>query len=122
MKKLWLLLLMPLLLCGCGTKEIDCIYKDETNADMKSYTRVTLETDGDTITKERLYAVYVFKNADAASKNYSKIEAIINQDTTVKLEQVEERIRATGTKDVSKDKYDKKAKIAYYEQLGYTCK
>ena len=122
MKKLWLLLLMPLLICGCGKKTIDCTYKDESKEELRSYTRVTLEAKGDIITKEKLYAVYVFKSATSASQNYSKIAAIFNQDTSVKLEQIEERVRATGTKDVSKDKYDRKSKIAYYEQLGYTCK
>lgn len=122
MKKLGILLLVPLILCGCGTNKIDCSYKDESKEEMKTYTRVTLEAKNDTIKKEKLYAVYVFKNATEASQNYSKIQSIISQDTTVKLEQVGERIRATGEKDVSKDKYDKKSKIAYYEQLGYTCK
>ena len=121
MKKLWPLLLMPLLICGCGKKKIDCLYKDEQNEEMKTYTRVTLETDGDIVAQEKLYAVYVFKNTAAATQNYSKIESIINKDSSLKLEQVEERIRATGTKNISKDKYDKKTKVAYYEQLGYTC-
>ena len=72
--------------------------------------------------RDRLYAVYQFKDEESASKNYSTIENILEQDSTVKLEQMDERIVAQGEKDITSMQYDKKTKVAYYEQLGYTCK
>ena len=88
---------------------------------MRSYIRVTLVSNKDMVQTEELYAVYKFKTAEDATKNYDKIEKVIAQDDSVKLEQNQENIIAKGKKDVTSMQYDSKAKVAYYEQLGYTC-
>ncbi len=121
-KKLILVLLLLVLLCGCGKKQIECIYKNEKDENMKSYMRVTLMYEEDLIKSEKLYAVYQFKDEESATQKYSVIEKILEQDSTVKLEQMGERIVAQGEKNVTSMQYDKKTKVAYYEQLGYTCK
>lgn len=117
-----IILLLLILLCGCGKKQIECIYKNEKDENMKSYMRVTLVYEDELIKSEKLYAVYQFKDEESASKNYSTIEKILEQDSSVNLEQMDERIVAQGEKDITSMQYDKKTKVAYYEQLGYTCK
>lgn len=121
--KMLVILLLVFILCGCTEeKESSCVFKDERNEDMKSYVRVTLISEDDMVKKERLYAVYKFKDAKSAEEGYSTIEDVLKQDISVKLEQMEERIVAKGEKDVSSMEYDLEGKISYYKQLGYTCK
>ncbi len=122
MKKFLLILVIVMLLSGCRKNEISCIYKDEDGKKMNSYMRITLVYEDDTIVKEKLNAVYQFKSKEEATANYDKIEKVLEKDATVKLRQVEERIAASGEKDVSSMQYDRKTKIDYYEKLGYTCK
>ena len=122
MKKYIMLVLLLALLCGCSKKvKTECIYNNEKDESMKSYMRVTLISNNDVVEKEELYAVYKFKDSDSASSNYEKIESVLKQDSSVKLEQIDESIIAKGEKDVTSMQYDKEAKILYYEQLGYTC-
>ncbi len=123
MKKLMCLLVLFMLLSGCSNdkKEISCIYKDESKDSMKSYMRVTMVYDKNIVLTEKLNAVYQFPNTTEASANYSKIEKVLEKDDTVNIRQVEERIAADGEKDVSSMQYDPEAKVAYYEELGYTC-
>ena len=122
MKKYAIVVLLLLILCGCSEKQkTECTLKNENDEKMKSYIRVTLISDKNMVEKEELYAVYKFKSKEDATDNYDKIEKIVEQDDSVKLEQVDENIVAKGTKDVTTMQYDTKAKISYYEQLGYTC-
>ena len=121
-KKYIVVLLLLCLLCGCGKKKkVECTLKNDKDETMRSYIRVTLVSNKDMVETEELYAVYKFKTAEDATKNYDKIEKIIAQDDSVKLEQNEENIIAKGKKDVTNMQYDSEAKVAYYEQLGYTC-
>lgn len=122
-KKQMLLLILLILTGGCknNKKEINCIYKDDDNEKMKSYMRVTISYDNDIVLSEKLNAIYQFNSKEEASANYNKIEKILEQDETVKLRQIDKKIAAEGEKDVSFMQYDQKAKVSYYEQLGYTC-
>ena len=121
-KKYIVILLFIFLLCGCGKKtKVECTLKNDKDETMRSYIRVTLVSNKDMVQTEELYAVYKFKTAEDATKNYDKIEKVIAQDDSVKLEQNQENIIAKGKKDVTSMQYDSKAKVAYYEQLGYTC-
>lgn len=122
MKKAALLVLLLIIITGCSKKEVSCTYKSEENEDAKSYMRVNLISRNEIVEKEELYAVYKFKTSDDATKNYDEIEKILEQDSTVKIEQKDNNIIAQGEKDVSDSKYDLKSKVEYYEQLGYTCK
>ncbi len=122
MKKVTLLILLLVIMTGCGKKEVSCIYKNEENDRAKSYMRVNLTSYNDTVAKEELYAVYKFETSDSAEKKYDELEKILEQDSTVKIEQRENNIIAKGEKDVSSSKYDIESKVEYYEQLGYTCK
>jgi hypothetical protein len=121
-KKFIVILLLLCLVCGCGKKKkIECTLKNDKDENMRSYIRVTLVANKEMVETEELYAVYKFKSKEEASKNYDKIEKIIAQDDSVKLEQNEENIIAKGKKDVTNMQYDTNAKVSYYEQLGYTC-
>lgn len=123
MKKIIIVLFVIFLTCGCGkSKKVECILNNEKDENMKSYMRVTLFTNGDTVEKEKLYAVYKFKSEKVATDNYSKVEKIIEQDDSIKLVQNKENIIAKGEKDLKSMQYDKDSKVKYYEQLGYTCK
>ena len=121
MKKNIVMLLLVLMLCGCGKQKKECILNNEKDEDMKSYMRITLTYNKEIVETEELYAVYKFKTKEEATKNYSTIEQIMEQDDSVKVEQVDENIIAKGIKDVTNMQYDTEAKISYYEQLGYTC-
>lgn len=122
MKKNIIVVLLLLILCGCAEKKkTECILKNEKDENMKSYIRVTLISNKDMVETEELYAVYKFKSKEDATENYDTIQKVVEQDDSVKLEQVNENIVAKGTKDVTSMQYDTKAKISYYEQLGYTC-
>lgn len=121
-KKFIIVLLLLCLLCGCGKKKkVECTLKNDKDENMRSYIRVTLVANEDMVETEELYAVYKFKTKEDATKNYDKIEKIIAQDDSVKLEQSDENIIAKGKKDVTSMQYDTKAKVEYYRQLGYTC-
>ena len=121
-KKFIIVLLLLCLLCGCGKKKkVECTLKNDKDENMRSYIRVTLVANEDMVETEELYAVYKFKTKEDATKNYDKIEKIIAQDDSVKLEQSDENIIAKGKKDVTSMQYDTKAKVEYYKQLGYTC-
>ena len=122
MKRKMIIIFLILILCGCGKKTTKCIYNDEENENLKSYRTVTLISEEDTVKTEELYAVYKFKDSDSAEQNYKSIEKIFEQDEIITVEQNEENIIAKGKKDVTKMQYDKKSKIDYYVQLGYTCK
>lgn len=122
--KLIVLLSIVFIICGCSNEEseVSCLYKNEKDENMKSYIRVTLISNEGVVEKERLYSVYKFKNSTEAEKKYSQLESVLEQDSSVKVEQMEERVVAKGEKDVTSMQYDEETKIAYYEQLGYTCK
>lgn len=122
MKKATLLILLLLIISGCSKKEVSCIYKNEENENAKSYMRVNLTSDDDIVVKEELYAVYKFSSEAEATNNYHDIERILEQDSTVKIEQKDNNIIAKGQKDVSSSKHSLESKVEYYEQLGYTCK
>ncbi len=123
MKKNLLILFFVFLICGCSNqKNIECILNNEENDDIKSYIRVSLISDNDIVKTEELYAVYKFKDEKSATENYKTIEETFEQDDTLKLVQNKENITVKGKKDVTNMQYDKKSKISYYEQLGYTCK
>ena len=123
MKKFIIIFLMLIIVCGCEkNNKIECTLNNEKDETMKSYMKVTLISDGDIIEKESLYAVYRFKSEEEATKNYSKVEKILEQDDSIKLEQNKENIIAKGEKNLKSMQYDKTAKVDYYEQLGYTCK
>ena len=123
MKKNLLILFFVFLICGCSNqKNIECILNNEENDDIKSYIRVSLISDHDIVKTEELYAVYKFKDEKSATENYKTIEETFEQDDTLKLVQNKENITVKGKKDVTNMQYDKKSKISYYEQLGYTCK
>ena len=78
--KMLVIFLLVFILCGCTEeKESSCIFKDERNEDMKSYVRVTLISEDDMVKKERLYAVYKFKDAKSAEEGYSTIEDVLKQ-------------------------------------------
>ncbi len=122
MKKYLVVLSLIIVLCGCSKKEkTECIYNNEKDETMKSYVRVTLVSNKDLVEKEELYAVYKFKDSDSAEANFKKIEEVLEQDGSLKIEQIDESIVAKGEKNVTSMQYDKEAKISYYEQLGYTC-
>ena len=123
MKKIFLITILLLVICGCSNnKKVECTYKNEKNEDIKSYIRVTLYTKKDTVEKEELYAVYKFKNNKEAEKNYKTVEKTFEQEESIKLEQNNQNIIAKGIKNIKDMQYDKKAKVSYYEQLGYSCK
>ena len=123
MKKILIMMLFILLLCGCKKEsKVECLLTNEKDENMKSYIRVTLVAKDDTIEKEELYAVYKFKSSKAAEKRYTAIEDIFGQEASIKVEQNNENIIAQGKKDLRDMQYDKKSKISYYEQLGYSCK
>jgi len=122
MKKQIFILFFIFLLCGCGNKSVKCIFNDEEKENVKSYRSVLLVSENGTIKTEELYAVYKFKDSSEAEKNFEFIKKIFEQDESIKVEQNDENIIAKGKKDVTSMQYDEKAKISYYEQLGYTCK
>lgn len=123
MKKCLLMLILIVTLCGCVKKKnTECILNNEENDTVKSYIRVSLESDNDVVKTEELYAVYKFKDEKLATEGYKSIEKTFEEDDTLKLVQNKENITVKGKKDVSDMKYDRKSKISYYEQLGYTCK
>ncbi len=123
MKKILITMLFIFLLCGCKKEsKTECLLTNEKNEDMKSYIRVTLVSNKDTVEKEELYAVYKFKSKKEATNRYTAIEDIFGQEASIKVEQNNENIIAQGTKDLKDMQYDKKSKISYYEQLGYSCK
>lgn len=122
MKKQIIILFLVFVLCGCGKKTIKCVFNDEEKENMKSYRSVSIVSENGTIKTEELYAVYKFKDSSTAEKYYESIEKIFEQDDSITVEQKDENIIAKGKKDVIKMQYDEKAKISYYEQLGYTCK
>lgn len=123
MKKITIIILLLFLVCGCSNnKKIECIYKNEKEDNMKSYIRVTLHSKKDTVNKEELFAVYKFKTKKAAEDGYKAIEKTFSQEDSIKVEQNNQNVIAKGTKDISDMQYDKKAKVSYYEQLGYSCK
>lgn len=121
MKKIMLLILI-LILSGCNNKKVDCIYKNETNDTVNSYIRVILISDDAVIKEEKLNAVYQFNDSASADKYYEQLESTIEQDKSLTIKQVDERIMVTGEKDVSELSFTLESKVTYYEQLGYTCK
>ncbi len=123
MKKILGLLMLVSVLSGCkkNTKEINCVYEKEEDNKAKSYMHVTLVYNEDIILSEKLDATYTFSTKEEADSNYSKIEKVLEKDDTVILKQNDTSIAANGEKDVSSMKYDPMAKVAYYEELGYTC-
>ena len=124
MKKNYIIILMLLILfiSGCGKKETTCTLDKNSNEDMKSYTEIKLYYNDDIVTKEEIKIQYIFKSNELLENNYKKIEEVLQQDDSLKIEQSDKKIIVRGEKDVSDMKYDKKSKIEYYEQLGYTCK
>ena len=110
------------LLCGCEKKEHTCSLDKEYDGGMKISTEITLYSKEDIIERESVKMQYIFKDNESLEKYYKTIEEILKQDDSLKIEQSDKKIIVRGEKDVTEMKYDKKSKIAYYEQLGYTCK
>lgn len=117
-----ILIMFIAVLSGCSNKKTVCTFDKEENGDAKTHVSITLYSNNDVVEKEEIESEYVFKSKEDADKNYKAIEKTIEQDKSLKIEQSDEIITVHGEKDVTDMKYDKKSKMAYYEQLGYTCK
>jgi len=124
MKKSYIIMLslLTIFISGCNKNETTCTLDKEDSEEMKSYTEIKLHYNDDIIKKEEIKIQYIFKSNELLDSNYNKIEDILKQDDSLKIEQSDKKIIVRGEKDVSEMKYDKKSKISYYEQLGYTCK
>lgn len=87
----------------------------------KAYLNITFTYDNNKL-KEKLHAKYKYESIEKANENYPEVEKILSEEETIKVHQEDDAIIAEGEKldDVSKDEYA--SKIAYYEELGYTCK
>ncbi len=117
-----ILIFIIMFLVGCENKTNTCTFDKEENGDAKTHVSITLYSNDEIVEKEVIDSEYKFKSKEDADKNYEKIEKKLEQDESIRIEQNEEVITVHGEKDVTDMKYDKKSKIAYYEQLGYTCK
>lgn len=123
MKRRYMLTVLVLIIfiCGCKKKESICML-DKEDGDIKVSTEIKLYSKEDIIEKEEIKMQYIFKSNELLEKNYKKVEEVLKKDDSLKIEQSDKKIIVHGEKDVSEMKYDKKSKISYYEQLGYTCK
>lgn len=119
--KILMLFMFIIILSGCESKKKVCTFDKEEN-DIKTQVSINLYIKEDIIEKEEIESKYIFKTKEDADNNYKILEKTIEQDNSLKIEQKDEIITVYGEKDVTEMKYDKKSKIAYYEQLGYTCK
>ena len=63
-----------------------------------------------------------FESEKEASKNYTKIQDVLEQESSLKVRQNKDTIIAEGNKEYKDIQYDKNTKIEYYEKLGYSCK
>lgn len=118
-----ILMILILILCtSCKTKnkEVVCRYVDMEDM-RKAYLNITLTYDNNKL-KEKLHAKYKYESISKANENYPEVEKILGEEETIKVHQEDDAIIADGERldDVSKDEYA--SKIAYYEELGYTCK
>ena len=122
MKKYIFIVLLLFLLSGCKkNNKVECTYKKSEN-NVDSYLKVTLVNNKDTVEKEILYAEYKFESEKEASNNYTKIQDVLEQESSLKVRQNKDTIISEGEKVYDDVQYDKSTKIEYYEKLGYSCK
>lgn len=122
MKKYLLIIFLIMLLTGCKkNNKVVCELEKNENG-LNSSVKVTLINKKDTVEKEILYAEYKFESEKEASNNYTKIQDVLEQESSLKVRQNKDTIIAEGNKEYKDIQYDKNTKIEYYEKLGYSCK